>query len=411
MTVASQTNRVTYTGNGVTVAFAVSFPFQSTSDLIVVETIIATGVQTTKLETTHYTVSGTPDSLGYYSSGGTVTAVTAPASTVTWTIYRAPSLLQSLNLSENNALPAESLEAQLDLLTMMVQRLNDRVNRSLRQPDGDSANLATLPSKVDRASTFAAYDANGDPIAGVTPTGYPASTFMATVIDDTSALAARTTLGVQPSQYVGTVGGSANAITLTPTEAITAYTAGQRFTFLASNKNTGDTTVAVSGLAAKTIQKSGQSGNTILGCGDIINGGFISIEYDGTNFNLLSPSHPQELNWTPSVGGNATYTSRNARAWRSGMLVFLSCQVTINAIGTGSTIQITGVPYAAYGTAQAPVYFNTAATSVISVVADIAGTTITLNSRATAGATLDSSNNILGNGTSIWFSITYLTQA
>ena len=166
MTVASELNRVVYTGNGVTTAFAVSFPFQSPSNLIVIETVIATGVQTAKTLTTHYTISGTTDSLGYYSSGGTVTAVVAPASTVRWTIYRAPSMVQSLNLSENNALPAESLEAQLDYLTMLIQRVSDRVNRSLRQPDGDSANVAELPSAVVRAGHLLVFDANGDPVAG-----------------------------------------------------------------------------------------------------------------------------------------------------------------------------------------------------------------------------------------------------
>lgn len=408
MTIASELNRVTYVGNGATTAFAVSFPFQSQSDLVVVETIIATGVQTTKTITTHYTISGSVDSLGYYSSGGTVNAVAAPASTVRWTIYRDPARLQSLNLSENNALPAESLEAQLDYVTMLVQRLNDVVGRSLRQPDGDSANIAVLPSAVDRASTYLSFDTSGNPVVAADPAAYPASAFMATVIDDTTALAARTTLEI-PVVYVPTVGGTANAITLTPTVAMTAYAAGQRFSFIAANDNTGDTTVAVSGLAAKTIQKTGISGATILNKGDITAPGLIVIEYDGSSFNLLTPSHPQELSWTPSVGGTATYTSRTGRAWRSGMMVFLSCDMTINAIGTGSPIQISGAPYAIYGIATAPVSFYSSATNVISVVAEMAGSTITLNSLAAAAASIGAANNILGNGTTIRFSMTYLT--
>ena len=165
MTVASELNRVVYTGNGVTTAFAVSFPFQSPSNLIVIETVIATGVQTTKTLTTHYTVSGTTDSLGYYPNGGTVTAVVAPAATVRWTIYRAPSMIQSLNLSENNALPAESLEAQLDYQTMLVQRLADQISRTARQPDGDSSNIGTLPAAVERAHKVLAFDSAGEPIA------------------------------------------------------------------------------------------------------------------------------------------------------------------------------------------------------------------------------------------------------
>ena len=49
--------------------------------------------------------------------------------------------------------------------------------------------------------------------------------------------------------WCGTAGGSANAITLSPSPAITAYAAGQRFVWMASGSvNTGATTVAISGL-------------------------------------------------------------------------------------------------------------------------------------------------------------------
>jgi hypothetical protein len=58
--------------------------------------------------------------------------------------------------------------------------------------------------------------------------------------------------------WCGTAGGSANAITLAPTPAITAYAAGQRFVWKASGSvNTGATTVAISGLGAIALQDSG----------------------------------------------------------------------------------------------------------------------------------------------------------
>lgn len=162
MTISTTTNRVTYTGNGVTVAFSFPYAFFAQADLVVVETIIATGVQTVKTLTTHYTISGSVDALGHYSSGGTVTANTAPASGKTWTIYRDPTATQTTDLVENDPMPAESLEAALDYQTMLNQRTRDLVNRSLRQPDGDSTAMAVLPSKVDRASKYAAWDANGN---------------------------------------------------------------------------------------------------------------------------------------------------------------------------------------------------------------------------------------------------------
>ena len=60
--------------------------------------------------------------------------------------------------------------------------------------------------------------------------------------------------------WCGTAGGSANAITLSPTPAITAYAAGQRFVWKASGSvNTGATTVAISGLGAIALQDNGSA--------------------------------------------------------------------------------------------------------------------------------------------------------
>jgi hypothetical protein len=87
-------------------------------------------------------------------------------------------------------------------------------------------------------------------------------------------------------QYVATVGGTADVITLTPSPAITAYAAGQRFTFIASGANTGATTVNVSGVGAKDVKRNDGSA-TALSAGDIASGAIVDIEYDGTNFLLL----------------------------------------------------------------------------------------------------------------------------
>ena len=84
--------------------------------------------------------------------------------------------------------------------------------------------------------------------------------------------------------YVGTVGGTADAITLSPSPGIAAYTAGQTFRFLASGANTTTVTVQVSGLAGpKAITKNG---STALAAGDIPSGAMVTITYDGTQFIL-----------------------------------------------------------------------------------------------------------------------------
>ena len=86
----------------------------------------------------------------------------------------------------------------------------------------------------------------------------------------------------QTGTYVATVGGTVDAITLTPSPAITAYAAGQRFTFIASGANTTAVTMAISGLASpKAITKNG---TTALVAGDVAASALVDIIYDGTRF-------------------------------------------------------------------------------------------------------------------------------
>lgn len=86
--------------------------------------------------------------------------------------------------------------------------------------------------------------------------------------------------------YVATVGGTVDAITLTPSPAITAYAAGQTFRFIASGANTTAVTVQISGLAGpKAVTKNGSGA---LVAGDIASGTIVQITYDGTRFILIS---------------------------------------------------------------------------------------------------------------------------
>ena len=88
-------------------------------------------------------------------------------------------------------------------------------------------------------------------------------------------------------QYVGPsgVGGTPNAITLTPTTPITAYAAGLQFRFAVEATNTGAATVAISGLSARAIAKGG---STVLEAGDLTVGAMVLVIYDGARFQLLS---------------------------------------------------------------------------------------------------------------------------
>lgn len=118
---------------------------------------------------------------------------------------------------------------------------------------------------------------NDIPFAGFKLTGIGA----ATARTDAASLA---TIQDGTGIYIGTVGGTVDVITLTASPPITAYAAGQRFSFIAGGANTTVTTVNINALGAKSVTKFGA---TALAAGDIVSAAVTTIEYDGTQFQLL----------------------------------------------------------------------------------------------------------------------------
>lgn len=98
---------------------------------------------------------------------------------------------------------------------------------------------------------------------------------------------------VNPTQLQdgGTVAGTANAITLTPTPALGAYVAKDMRTFKVGATNTsGTVTVAVSGLATRNIKKFIGSSVVLLAVGDLLINSIAEIIDDGTQYILLNPA-------------------------------------------------------------------------------------------------------------------------
>lgn len=214
MAINTTANRIAYAGNGVTLAFAFPYAFLAGVDLVVILTNAA-GVDTTKVITTDYSVAGGS------GASGTVTMVVAPAVGETLTIYDDPAVTQNMDLVENGPLPAETVEQAFDRLTIICQRLKDRVDRSFRLAEGFSSTFSLImPSSLprggiffvnaaatgiscgpgtaaSRAGLYLAFDSNGDPYGTTGPvSGVPVSVFMATLLDDADAATARTTLAV-----------------------------------------------------------------------------------------------------------------------------------------------------------------------------------------------------------------------
>lgn len=79
--------------------------------------------------------------------------------------------------------------------------------------------------------------------------------------------------------------GAANAYVITPAPAITAYTAGQIFSFKATHANTTTSTLNVNGLGVQTIKLANGAN---LFANAILNGQLVVVQYDGTNFQMIS---------------------------------------------------------------------------------------------------------------------------
>jgi hypothetical protein len=93
-----------------------------------------------------------------------------------------------------------------------------------------------------------------------------------------------------------TSGGTANAQTLTYSVAPTAYVQGDSYCFIvgASLTNTSSVTLNVNGLGAKAVTKLG---TTALQGGELVAGAVACVQYDGTQFQLLT-GDPQAADLT-----------------------------------------------------------------------------------------------------------------
>jgi hypothetical protein len=118
MSVSSSTSTISYTGNGSTsTAYTVPFAFYDATDLKVYS-VNASGVSTLLTLTTNYTVSGGG------GSTGSVTTTAAIPSTSTVLINRTVPYTQLTSFTTGDRLPANSIEAALDKLTMEAQQLS-----------------------------------------------------------------------------------------------------------------------------------------------------------------------------------------------------------------------------------------------------------------------------------------------
>ena len=174
-----------YTANGTGNSFAYSFKVYSKHDL---EVLVDSTVKTVDV---HYIVSGVGA-----SGGGNVVFLSPPAANTIVTILRKQPKAQSGSYT-SSAFSPSTLEKDLDRLSMQIQELTERVNRSLLWPKSSILSGLTMDTPIE--GRFARYKVGGG-IEWVTPTNAGALTSPVAIGDGgtgaTTAASARANLGV-----------------------------------------------------------------------------------------------------------------------------------------------------------------------------------------------------------------------
>ena len=213
MSIASTTNRVSYTGNGAVDTYDYTFRIFSQSDLLVVVKETSTSIETTLIISTDYTVTNVGE-----LSGGTIVLVNSSqdwldaggelSTGYTLTIRRAVSLTQTTDIRNQGDFFPEAHEDTFDYGRMIDQQQQDEIDRSIKLPESVlSSNFDTiLPTDIETADVVIITNPTGDGfVVGPTATeisGANASAIAAAAsetaagVSETNAAASETAAGL-----------------------------------------------------------------------------------------------------------------------------------------------------------------------------------------------------------------------
>jgi hypothetical protein len=255
---------------------------------------------------------------------------------------------------------------------------------------------------------------SGGTITGSTITGGSISDITDITVAD-GGTGASTAAGARTNLELGTMAtqaASAVAITGGTVTGITDITVADGGTG-ASDAATARTNLGAVGLTGNETV----AGVKTLSSNPVVSGG--GIQFPGTavpsaDVNCLDDY--EEGTWTPSVGGTATYTTQSGTYTKIGRLVYVRLYLVINTIGTGSTSQISGLPFqaTALGGGGSPglvvSQFASSATNVTSLWGQFSTSSTSVSIQGlTAAAATSGGVAFFGNGTVLQASGCYET--
>ena len=262
MTVSTTTLKNSYAGNGSTTVFAYAFKIFASSEIKVYIRTDATGAETLKSETTHYTVSNVGA-----DGGGNVTFTTGntPASGETVVLLRDTAITQGTDYQPADPFPAESHEDALDKLTHVAQEVQEELDRAIKLSKTNTISSAEITTTAAaRANKLLAFDGDGELSAtqeiGTYKGNWAASTsyLVRDIVKDTStnnifiATVAHTSSGSQPlttntdSAKWSLIVDAASSTTSQNAAASSATAAASSATAAASSASTATTQAGVS---------------------------------------------------------------------------------------------------------------------------------------------------------------------
>jgi len=117
----------------------------------------------------------------------------------------------------------------------------------------------------------------------------------------------------------------------------------------------------------------------------------------------------EEGTWTPTLGGNAVYDIQAGRYRKVGAMVFIYLEIRPTTLGTGSTIQISGLPFSAGSSSNGinPAYYDGAATNIYTLDGIIQATSISLYGRTSASNAASQTPAFFQNSTRLYMTATY----